>query len=128
MLRRIATALAEARRFDPASMTGSLASRHDGIGSRSFWSRRLAGLAPEHPRDGHGAALTSLFPAPWRIVEIPNGFVVSDAAGQQLSVFYGRSDPNTAGHRGCLTMDEARLLATDFAKLPELLKGNSESQ
>jgi hypothetical protein len=62
------------------------------------------------------------FPAPWRIVEIPSGFAVEDAAGQQLSVFYGRSDPNTAGHTGFLTMDEARQLAVDFAKLPELLK------
>jgi len=65
------------------------------------------------------------FPAPWRIVEIPSGFAVEDAAGQQLSVFYGRSDPNTAGHTGFLTMDEARQLAVDFAKLPELLKRTS---
>ena len=65
------------------------------------------------------------FPAPWRIVEIPSGFAVEDATGQQLSVFYGRSDPNTAGHTGFLTMDEARQLAVDFAKLPELLKRTS---
>jgi hypothetical protein len=65
------------------------------------------------------------FPAPWRIVEMPSGFAVEDATGQQLSVFYGRSDPNTAGHTGFLTMDEARQLAVDFAKLPELLKRTS---
>jgi len=65
------------------------------------------------------------FPAPWRIVEIPSGFAVEDAAGQQLSVFYGRSDPNAAGHTGFLTMDEARQLAVDFAKLPELLNGRA---
>ena len=66
--------------------------------------------------------MTSRFPAPWRIVEIPNGFAVDDATGQQLGVFYGRADPNTAGHTGFLTIDEARQMAVDFARLPELLK------
>jgi hypothetical protein len=67
--------------------------------------------------------MTNRFPAPWRIVEMPRGFAVEDATGQQLGVFYGRSDPNTAGHTGFLTMDEARQMAVDFAKLPELLEG-----
>ena len=70
-------------------------------------------------------AWTSRFPAPWRIVEIPRGFAVEDAAGQQLAVLYGRSDPNVAGHTGFLTMDEARQIAVDFARLPELLKWTS---
>jgi hypothetical protein len=69
--------------------------------------------------------MTSRFPAPWRIVEIPNGFAVDDATGQQLGVFYGRADPNTAGHTGFLTIEEARQIALDFAKLPELLKWTS---
>jgi hypothetical protein len=66
--------------------------------------------------------MISRFPAPWRIVEIPSGFAVEDATGQQLGVFYGRADPNIAGHTGFLTMDEARQMAVDFARLPELLK------
>jgi hypothetical protein len=66
--------------------------------------------------------MTNRFPAPWRIVEIPNGFAVDDATGRQLAVFYGRADPNIAGHTGCLTINEARQLAVNFAKLPELLK------
>jgi len=70
-------------------------------------------------------AWTSRFPAPWRIVEIPRGFAVEDAAGQQLAVLYGRSDPNIAGHTGFLTIDEARQMAVDFARLPELLQGTS---
>jgi hypothetical protein len=48
-----------------------------------------------------------------------------DATVQQLGVFYGRSDPNTAGHTGFLTIDEARQMAVDFARLPELLKQSS---
>jgi hypothetical protein len=69
--------------------------------------------------------MTNRFPAPWRIVEMPTGFAVEDATGQQLGVFYGRSDPNTAGHTGFLTIDEARQMAVDFARLPELLKLSS---
>lgn len=72
--------------------------------------------------------MTGRFPAPWRIVEIANGFAVDDATGQQLGVFYGRADPNAAGHTGFLTMDEARQMAVDFARLPELLKRTSRLQ
>jgi hypothetical protein len=66
--------------------------------------------------------MTSRFPAPWRVVEIAHGFAVDDATGQQLGVFYGRDDSNAAGHSGFLTIDEARQMAVDFARLPELLK------
>jgi hypothetical protein len=69
--------------------------------------------------------MTNRFPRPWRIVEMPTGFAVEDANGQQLGVFYGRCDQNIAGHTGCLTIDEARELAVNFAKLPELFKRNS---
>jgi hypothetical protein len=69
--------------------------------------------------------MTGRFPTPWRIAEIPNGFAVDDATGRQLGVFYGRADPNTAGHTGFLTLEEARQIALDFAKLPELLKRTS---
>jgi hypothetical protein len=69
--------------------------------------------------------MTSRFPMPWRIVEIPNGFAVEDATGQLLGVFYGRAAPNTAGHTGILTIDEARQMAVDFAMLPELVNGRT---
>src|SRR5258706_13243700 len=72
------------------------------------------------------STVTSRFPKPWRIVEIPNGFAVDDAAGRQLGVFYGRTDPNTAGHTGFLMIDEARQIAVDFARLPEVLKQTSD--
>ena len=76
----------------------------------------------ENAKETGVSDLVGRFPAPWRIVEIAHGFAVDDATGQQLGVFYGRADPNTAGHTGILTIDEARQIAVDFARLPELLK------
>jgi hypothetical protein len=59
----------------------------------------------------------------WRIVEIPHGFAVEDATGKQIGVFYAQAS-DTAGYTGIMTMDEARQMALDFARLPELLKQN----
>jgi len=59
--------------------------------------------------------MISCFPAPWRIVELPNGFAVEDATGKQIGVFYGRA-PDGAGHTGITTMDEARQVAIDFER------------
>src|SRR5262249_29158723 len=61
---------------------------------------------------------TSRFSAPWQIVEIPHGFAVDDATGQRLAVFYGLAEPNTARQADFLTIDEARQMAADFARLP----------
>lgn len=76
-------------------------------------------VVAENAKPPKSGAMTNRFPAPWRIVEISNGFVVEDATGQQLVVFYGRVAPNIAGHTGFLTIDEARQMAGDFARLPE---------
>ena len=73
-------------------------------------------------RPARTSTVTGRFPKPWRIVEIPNGFAVDDATGRQLGVFYGRTDPNTAGDTDFLMIDEAEQIAVDFVRLPELLK------
>jgi hypothetical protein len=65
--------------------------------------------------------MTNRFPGPWRIAELPNGFAVHDANGRHLGFFYGRTDPNKAGHGDFLMIDDARQIAVDFAMLPELL-------
>jgi hypothetical protein len=69
--------------------------------------------------------MTDRFPGPWRIAEFPNGFAVYDATGRQLGFFYGRTNPNTAGQTSFLMVDEARQIAVDFTKLPELLNQTS---
>jgi hypothetical protein len=65
--------------------------------------------------------MTSRFPGPWQIAELPNGFAIHDANGRHLGFFYGRTDPNMAGHGDFLMIDDARQIALDFAMLPELL-------
>jgi hypothetical protein len=69
--------------------------------------------------------MTTRFQGPWRIAEFPNGFAVYDATGRQLGFFFGRADPNMAGHADFLMIDDARQIAVDFAMLPELLKQTS---
>jgi hypothetical protein len=78
------------------------------------------GYVPQTPKDAGAVPVNKGFPTPWRIIEIPNGFSVNDATGRQLAVFYGRSDPNIAGHTGFLTIAEARQLAVTFAMLSNL--------
>ena len=61
------------------------------------------------------------FPSPWTVEHLPGGFKVIDANGQSLAYFYARENDNDATTAGVLTMDEARRMASNFAKLPELL-------
>jgi len=59
------------------------------------------------------------FPAPWTVERIPGGFKVLDGEGQSLAYVYGVADDPTIGKT--LTLDEARRIASNIAKLPSLL-------
>ena len=62
------------------------------------------------------------FPAPWREEKIAGGYVVRDANGQALVHIYARATESEAAQAKVLTMDEARRIAVNIAKLPALLK------
>ena len=61
------------------------------------------------------------FPPPWTVEKISGGFKVIDTNGQSLAYFYARDNDHDANTAGVLTMDEARRMAINFARLPELL-------
>jgi hypothetical protein len=61
------------------------------------------------------------FPPPWTVEVIPGGSKVVYANGQSLAYVYSRENANDARIAKVLTKDEARRIASNIAKLPNLL-------
>ena len=66
--------------------------------------------------------MTRRFASPWTAECIPGGYVVKDATGQSLAYVSARETRADADTAHVLTMDEARRIASNIAKLPELLR------
>ena len=64
-------------------------------------------------------AMTAAFPHPGPCTRVASKS--SDANGQSLAYFYAHDNDHDANTAGVLTMDEARRMASNFARLPELL-------
>ncbi len=62
------------------------------------------------------------FPAPWTVEAIDAGFKVVDANKQAIAYVYGHADKRDAETANTLSLDEARRIASNIAKLPTLLE------
>ena len=60
-------------------------------------------------------------PAPWSVADIPGGYAVVDAGGRRLAYVYRTRAWTRASNSEALTDDEARRVAANIAKLPNLL-------
>lgn len=62
------------------------------------------------------------FPAPWKVQENPESFVVVDGRGQQLAFLYFEDEPQRQMSTKRLNKDEAWRIARAITRIPALMQ------
>jgi hypothetical protein len=71
---------------------------------------------------------TAPFVQPWKIVERGEAFVVEDAVGRTLSFTYFEDDPNRREFTKRLSKYDARRMAEQILRLPDLVRIEREAR
>jgi hypothetical protein len=89
--------------------------------SRSVGQSKI-GLSTDHPTRVFAVRDERMFPGPWSVDQIPQGYRVLDANHRVLA-YVVTSDESMKDQSSGLTFEEARRIARVFSSLPDLITG-----